>query len=535
MEAAVREVPANRLEPPTERADYADWYSRSEAAEERWRAMNADADTWNPHLDRLGEAKAALEADVKGLRDLRGHDEAWAALHAMRGGIVERAKAENMAAFDLPEWDAFAGKARALAERAGLPETAARAAGRILEYDHRCREVESFLAGGEAHGARWDALRAAAGRGENVSIVDLPGYAPLTKDEDALRETGQAMRADAAGWGPPLARVPDGAARAAHAFERLESHSLLDRCVAAMDGLGEAARDAWAMLPDNLLRKALDDAEELAKERALEDEARRRLEAAIAEQAALAARLAAIGQLLRDMAELEERERELEENTGDEELPRSLVPGREDWRAANEAFVEAARPALEDAAFEEFRQTRPDLAAEIGEAVAGAQARLAVDAREQDLDTLLAEAGYREEAGSWHPDAADFPIACGHDVTVTDLVRFSADAGALPGGRAGDDELNVSVVAGVVARTAGRTEPEDLCTLETLWRSDGGPGGLFAARLDLLTVGGCARTEWRDEEARRGAAEEQGWELAEARQALFEQAAARERHQSLSM
>ena len=235
------------------------------------------------------------------------------------------------------------------------------------------------------------------------------------------------------------------------------------------------------------------------------------------------------------MEELEERERELEENTGDEELPRSLVPGWEDWRAANEAFVEAARPALEDAAFEEFRQARPDLAAEIGEAVAVAQARLAVDAREQDLDTLLAEAGYREEAGSWHPDAADFPIACGHDVTVTDLVRFSADAGALPGGRAGDDELNVSVVAGVVARTAGRTEPEDLCTLETLWRSDGGPGGLFAARLDLLTVGGCARTEWRDEEARRGAAEEQGWELAEARQALFEQAAARERHRSLSM
>ena len=535
MEAGTAEVSANRLEPPTERADYADWSSRSEAAEERWRAMNADADTWNPHLDRLGDAKAALEADVKGLRDLRGHDEAWAALHAMRGGIVERAKAENMAAFDLPEWDAFAGKARALAERAGLPETAARAAGRILEYDHRCREVESFLAGGEAHGARWDALRAEAGRGENVSIVDLPGYAPLTKDEDALRETGQAMRADGAGWGPPLARVPDGAARAAHAFERLESHSLLDRCVAAMDGLGEAARDAWAMLPDNPLRKALDDAEELAKERALEDEARRRLEAAIAEQAALAARLAAIGQLLRDMAELEERERELEENTGDEELPRSLVPGREDWRAANEGFVETARPALEDAAFEEFRQTRPDLAAEIGEAVAGAQARLDVDAREQDLDTLLAEAGYREEAGSWHPDAAHFPIACGHDVTVTDLVRFSADAGALPGGRAGDDELNVSVVAGVVARTAGRTEPEDLCTLEALWRSDGGPGGLFAARLDLLTVGGCARTEWRDEEARRGAAEEQGWELAQARQALFEQAAARERHQSLSM
>ena len=235
------------------------------------------------------------------------------------------------------------------------------------------------------------------------------------------------------------------------------------------------------------------------------------------------------------MAELEERERELEESTGYEELPRSLVPGWEDWRAANDAFIEAARTVLGDAAFEEFRQARPDLAAEIGEAFAGAQARLAVAAREQDLDTLLAEAGYREEAGSWHPDATHFPIACGHDVTVTDLVYFTAPAVALPGSRAGDDAREVGVVAGLVARTAGRTEPEDRCTLETLWRSDGGPAGPFTVRLDLLTVGGCARTEWDSKEARRGAAEERGWKLAEARQELFEQAAARERHKSLSM
>ena len=343
------------------------------------------------------------------------------------------------------------------------------------------------------------------------------------------------MRADGAGWGPPLARVPDGAARAAHAFERLESHDLLDRCGAAMDLLAEAAAAAWTVFPGDSLRKALDDAEELKKERKLEEEARRRLEAAIAEQAALLAQLAVIEQQLRDMAELEERGRKLEESTGYEEVPRSLVPGWEDWRAANDAFIEAARTVLGDAAFEGFRQARPDLAAEIGEAVSGAQARLAVDAREQDLDTLLAEAGYREEAGSWHPDAADFPIACGHDVTVTDLVYFTAPAVALPGSRAGDDAREVGVVAGLVARTAGRTEPEDRCTLETLWRSDGGPGGRFTVRLDLLTVGKCARTEWDSKEARRGAAEERGWKLAEARQKLFEQAAARERHKSLSM
>ena len=56
--------------------------------------MRDDADTWAPHFDRLGEGKAALDADLQELDDLRGHDEAWAALYAMHGDIVERAGAE---------------------------------------------------------------------------------------------------------------------------------------------------------------------------------------------------------------------------------------------------------------------------------------------------------------------------------------------------------------------------------------------------------------------------------------------------------
>ena len=532
MEAAFREDPANRLVPTTEGADYAAWSARCEAAEKRWKAMHDDADTWNPHLARLGDGKAALEADMDRLGDLRGHDKAWAELYAMRSDIVERARAEGKVTFDLPEWDAFADKARALKARPRLPEAADRAAEAVLDYDSRCR----FLPSAEAHGARWDALQAEAARGENVSIIDLPGYAPLTEAERALRAVGEAMLAG--GGGPHLDRVPDGAKRAATAQERLESHALLDRCVAAIDGLEEAAGVAWASFPGDPPHKAFDDAEELAKERGLEDEARRRLEAAIEEQAALLAQLAAIRQLLRDKEALDRLEQEFGESPARyERLPRSLVPGWEDWRAAHEAFPEAARPPLEDAAFEEFRQARPDLVDEIREAVGIARDRLALAASELDLNTAMGEAaGYMEEVDAWQPDAADFTNACRRDAVKGDLVYFSVGADSLPGGDG--EEREVRVIAKLVTRSAKMSELHDPCTLETLWRSDGGPGGQITVPLGTLAGDGCTRAVRGpgddDEAARSWAVDEQEWELEAARRELLE-AIRRERHESKSM
>ena len=533
MEAALSEVPEDQLVPYTEGADYTAWSARCEAAAERWQAMRDEADTWDPHLARLEDGKAALEADLNRLGELRGHDEAWAKLYAMHGGIAERARAEGKATFDQPEWKKLADKAGALLAQPGLPEAAARGARAILDYDRRCRGVDGFLAGAKAHGARWDALRAEAARGDSVSIIDLPGYAPLTEAERALRGVGKAILAD--GAGPHLDRVLNGAALATAALARLESHALLDRCVAAMDGLREAARGAWASLSGDSLGEAAKDAEELAKKRALEEEARRRLEAAIEEQAALLARLAAIRQLLRDMEALDRLEQEFGESAARHEgLPRSLVPGWEGWQAANEAFPEAARPPLEDAAFEEFRQACPDLVDEIREAVGIARDRLAPTAPELDLDAVMTGAGYREQESAWQPDAADFPIACGRDVVVGDLVHFTAPADALPGSGDGE-EREVSVVAGLIERTAGRTEPEDLCTLEMLRRSDGGPGGTFTVRLDLLTVGDCLRIKWDKEKERDRAVGSQTRVHEEKRQELYEQAAVRERHLSKTM
>ena len=119
MEAALSEVPEDQLVPYTEGADYAAWSARCEAAEKRWKAMRDDADTWDPHLDRPGIGKAALEADLDRLGELRGHDEAWAALYAMRSGIAERARAEHKATFDLPEWNELADKAGGLCCKLG--------------------------------------------------------------------------------------------------------------------------------------------------------------------------------------------------------------------------------------------------------------------------------------------------------------------------------------------------------------------------------------------------------------------------------
>ena len=494
--------------------------------------MRDEPDTWNPHLDRPGVGTAALEADLDRLGELRGHDEAWAELCVMHGGIAERARAEGKVTFDLPEWNELADKAGALLARPGLPEAAARGAKAVLDYDRRCREVDGFLEGAEAHGARWDALRAEAARGENVSIIDLPGYAPLTEAERALRGAGEAMLAD--GAGPHLTRVPDGPVRAAAAQERLESHALLDRCVSAMVDLEEVAGVAWAGFPGDPPHKAFDDAEELAKERGLEDEARRRLEAAIEEQAALLARLAAIRQLLRDMEALDRLEQEFVESAAQYEgLLRDLVPGWGDWRAAHEAFPEAARPPLEDTAFEEFRQARPDLADQIREAVGTARDRLALAASELDLDTAMGGAGYMEEAGAWQLDADDFTNACGRDAVKGDLVCFSVGADSLPG-----SDGEVRVIAELVTRSAKMSELHDPCTLETRWRSDGGPGGQITVPLGTLTGDGCTRAVRGpgddDEAARSWAVDEQEWELEAARRELLE-AIRRERHESKSM
>ena len=215
------------------------------------------------------------------------------------------------------------------------------------------------------------------------------------------------------------------------------------------------------------------------------------------------------------------------------ELPRRLVPGWEDWRAAHEAFLEAARPPLEDAAFEEFRQARPDLVDQIREAVGTARDRLALAASELGLDTAMGGAGYMEEAGAWQLDADDFTNACGRDAVKGDLVCFSVVADSLPG-----SDGEVRVIAELVTRSAKMSDLDDPCTLETRWRSDGGPGGQITVPLRTLTGDDCTRAVRGpgddDEAARSWAVDEQAWKLEAERRELLE-AIRRRLYESMKM
>ena len=87
-------------------------------------------------------------------------------------------------------------------------------------------------------------------------------------------------------------------------------------------------------------------------------------------------------------------------------------------------------------------------------------------------------------------------------------------------------EGEVRVIAELVTRSAKMSERHDPCTLEELWRSDGGPGEQITVPLGTLAGDGCTRSVRGpgddDEAARSWAVDEQAWELEEARRELLE-------------
>ena len=74
-----------------------------------------------------------------------------------------------------------------------------------------------------------------------------------------------------------------------------------------------------------------------------------------------------------------------------------------------------------------------------------------------------------------------------------------------------------------LGRRAGRTEKEDLCTVDVSWRSDGATCGRLRFPLGVLMAGGCSRVEWSDEEERRQKVETHKWQLDLQRAILLKQ------------
>ena len=347
-------------EPPTLLEEWRPWAERSEAAVERWEAMQAGA--WRPHLDRLKEEDDAIATAVERLAEYRDRDKAWESLAAARQTVLDRAKDEGVPPFYLDGWIAFVAEAQAFSERKELPGAAAALAGRILNYDRTCREardaVDGFLEGARRHGRQWQSLRREAERRRreeddpNLSMAELPGYGPLSETARALRKTGEAIRDDGKTYAIHLDRVPKARARIAAGLKRLEAHGPLDRFVGVKSRLAKAraAAEARGMLPfhDPGHGRVVKEAGRLAKERALEAAARRRLREALDEQAARAAEWARAAALLHDLRKLERRRRRLEEQAKEEGVPLSLLEGASGWRDANGRFVEEARSALAD-------------------------------------------------------------------------------------------------------------------------------------------------------------------------------------------
>ena len=450
--------------------------------------------------------------------------------------IVEEASARNTIPFQVEGWDAFVDEARALADRPGLPKAAAEGAERAQEYDRRCRAVETFFAGAREHRERWDALREETERRVRqdpaFSIADLPGYRPLAGLARDLRETGQAIRDDEQIYRAHLDRIPDGRRTLESALERLKSHDLLDRFVDAMDRIGETKRGAEArgILPfqDDGHCKAIAEAERLAEERELEEAARRRLRAEIDEHAAQLELWLGIVRLLEDMGRLELEDCDLDERAAREDVPRTRLPGWEDWCDRNGKLVEDVRSALDDEKVRDVLRGRPDVLEHLRRGLESAGEWQGL-AEQEDRVAEGIEDWLRDDELAPRPSVSgdDYPIKCKRDMVEYDLLRWGAivelDGSAESRGLHAEPGRFVRFEGTLVERTAERTEKEDRCTVDVRWRSDGGPRGEMQFFLGTLMAGGCSRTFTDDEQERRQRAEKQKWEMDRTRKMLLEQ------------
>ena len=509
LEERARGLHRNGFAPPTGLEEYADWSARSDAAVRRWRAMRRGLD---PSDDRA----ARLAADVGRLRRLRIHDVAWKRWYDLRGPVVETAQRDRALAFHVAGWDAFVDETRSLARRRSLPAAAAEAARAVLDY-HRKRlaeraAVDDFLRDARAHRELWDGWRDERTRRAReepaVSTVDLPDYRPLTEPEQALPETGRTLLDDGEPYGPHLARVPDGRETVRLALERLAKHDLLDRSVEARTQLRDAEQAAHGrcVLPfaDGDCAAALEEARRLAGERELEEAARRRLQAEIDEYAARQALWREAVRLLEEMARLSLVDCEIDERAGRKRVPRSELPEWPDWRDAGEKLLEDVRSLLDEDAAREVLQSRPDILERLREALAIVGEWLEIDIGPAPGAPDEVRPG---EERSW-PEPDDYPIVCRGDIVGQDLVRWGTFVEPAvpveapgPGHSVSGHSVPEHSVSGrfvrfegeLIERRAGRTEKEDLCTVDVYWRSDGADCDRLRFPLGVLMAGGCSR------------------------------------------
>ena len=330
--------------PPTELEGYADWSTQFGEAGERWRAMQQDPDTWQPHLDRLKDEAGEIGAAVDRFDELGNHDLAWAQVFEKRLAMAERQEAESVIAFYLPDWEELVEEAGALGQREGLPDQAREMVERVLDYDsERSAEratVVGFLEDAKKHAQYWDTLqeeaKQRARQDPDFLVTGLPGYRSLTDFSAKLLTTGRSIHKDEDACVPHLDRIPDGGEALAAALVRMERHHLLDRFVSMKAQIEDTKHSALAQgispADDEGCGKAIRRAEHLAREPNLDEAARRWLQTRIDEHAALSVEWTTFQRLFREANELDEQYRHLQERAARERLPLSLLAEWPAWQ-----------------------------------------------------------------------------------------------------------------------------------------------------------------------------------------------------------
>ena len=459
------------------------------------------------HLHAMPGALAGLESEIRALERTRFRDGAVVGFEARLREVNAAARAAGTIPFYAEGHGGLLDRARAVAGLPHPPPRIAAAAGEVIEDAGACERRR-----GEIEALRGDTARLL---GERRALEDLAAGGPLTGLDgyaawsdrcEAAEGTWKGMLGDPGAWRPHLDRLADAAAAIEAGLDELARLRGLDLFEAAMERVEETAEAARArgILPfhHGAWRESVAEAEGLARQRQPDEEAGRRLRAALDERAAGEAEWARIVPLLRAMERLARRECRLEIEAEREGLDRTELPGWRRFEEERRRVGENARSALDDGTLRAHWESRPDLRARIGE---GLPEAAPAEARSVPVD--------------------DFPVRCGRDVVPGDLLRWTEVVRTGPGEsrdgeRAGREEV-VRFTGGLVARTAERTELEDRCVVEVHARSDDGPLGRRTRPLGTLVGGGCSRAWWEDEETRRHKADGQKWELKESRAILL--------------
>ena len=460
-----------------------------------------------PDLRALPGALAGLDAATRALERTRFRDETLLGFEARLREVNAAASVAGTIPFYAQGHGDLLERARAVVGLPRPPPRIAAAAGEVIADAQTCERRRGEIEALRADTARLlGERRALEERAAGGPIAGLHGYAAWSDRCEAAERSWEGMLGDPGMWRPHLDRLAEEAAAIEAALGRLAGLRGFDLFDAAMERVEETAQAARVrgILPfhHGAWRESLAEAEHLARKHEPDEEARRRLQAALDEQAAREAEWARIVLLLRDMERLARRECRLEIEAEREGADRTELPGWRGFEEERRRVGEKARAALDDGTLRAHWESRPDIRARVEDGLA--EAALA-EARSVAVD--------------------DFPVRCGRDVVPGDLLRWTeivrTGPGESPDGEREGREEVVRFTGGLVSRTAELTELEDRCVVEVHARSDDGPLGRRTRTLGTLVGGGCARAWWEDEETRRQRADGQKWELKESRAILL--------------